>query len=103
MTIQAFFLGAIAPIFLGAVFHLWRGGATWRLGLYILLAEGGFWLGHLVGNQREWNFLRVGSLQMGAGIIGAILLMGIGYWLSSKREPPVSPRPKKSTAGSVRR
>lgn len=103
MTIQAFLLGAIVPIFLGASFHLWRGGATWRLGLYILLAEVGFWVGHLVGTQREWNFLKVGSLQMGAGVIGGIFLMAVGYWLSSKREAPVSPRPKKSTGGSARR
>ncbi len=102
MTIQAVLLGIFAPIFLGAVFHLWRGGATWRLGLYILLAEAGFWLGNLAGTQLGWKFLKVGSLQMGIGTIGAILFMLLGHWLSFKQPEAETARPKRPTR-SVRR
>lgn len=102
MTIQAVLLGIVTPIFLGAVFHLWRGGAIWRLGLYIVLAFAGFWIGHLAGTNLESEFLKVGSLQMGIGILGAILFLAVGYWLSNKRPEPEAPRPKKPTR-SVRR
>ncbi len=102
MTIQAVLLGIVTPIFLGAVFHLWRGGATWRLGLYIVLAFAGFWIGHLAGTNLGAEFLKVGSLQMGVGILGAILFLAIGYWLSNKQSEPEAARPKKSTR-SVRR
>lgn len=102
MTIQAVLLGMIAPIFFGAVFHLWRGGATWRLGLYILLAEAGFWVGHLAGTNLGWEFLKVGSLQMGIGTIGAILFMLLGHWLSFKKPETEAARPKRPTR-SVRR
>ena len=102
MTIQAVLLGIIAPIFFGAVFHLWRGGATWRLGLYIALAMVGFWLGHLAGTQLGWGFLKVGSLQMGIGTIGAILFMLLGHWLSFKQPEAEPARPKRPTR-SVRR
>ena len=102
MTIQAVLLGIVTPIFLGAVFHLWRGGATWRLALYIILAFIGFWVGHLAGTNLGSEFLKVGSLQMGIGILGAILFLAVGYWLSNKQPEPEASRPKKSTR-SVRR
>ena len=102
MTIQAVLLGIIAPIFFGAVFHLWRGGATWRLGLYIALAMIGFWLGHLIGSSLDWEFLKIGSLQMGIGPISAVLLMLLGYWLSSKETEAETARPKRPTR-SVKR
>jgi len=103
MTIQAVFLGVLVPVFLGAVFHLWRGGAAWRLGLYVVLAEIGFWLAHFLGNRQEWEFLKVGSLQLGAGLIGALLFMGLGYWLSFKQPEPAAPRPKRPATRSVRK
>ena len=102
MTIQAVLLGIIAPIFFGAVFHLWRGGATWRLGLYIALAMVVFWVGHLVGTRLGWEFLKVGSLQMGIGTISAILFMLLGHWLSFKQPEAETARPKRPTR-SVRR
>ena len=102
MTIQTVLLGIFVPIFFGAVFHLWRGGATWRLGLYVLLAEAGFWVGHLAGAKLGWEFLKVGSLQMGIGTIGAILFMLLGYWLSFKKPEAEAVRSKRPTR-SVRR
>lgn len=102
MNIQTVMLGVVTPIFLGAVFHLWRGGATWRLGLYVILAFAGFWLGHLGGTNLGSEFLKVGSLQMGFGVLGAAVFLGIGYWLSTKKDEQEVSRPKKPTR-SVRR
>lgn len=94
MTIQTVLLGIFTPIFLGAVFHLWRGGAAWRLGLYIILALAGFWLAHFTAQRFEWQFLKVGGLQMGVGTVGSLIFMGLGHWLSNK-EPETSTNRKK--------
>lgn len=88
MTIQAVLLGISVPILLGAVFHLWRGGPGWRLGLYIILSMMGFWLGHWAANSRGWDFLNVGALQMGAGLIGSVIVLGVGFFLSNKQPEP---------------
>lgn len=85
MTIQSVLLGVSVPILLGAVFHLWRGGPGWRLGLYILLSMLGFWLAHWAAQSRGWTFLNVGALQMGAGLIGSLVVMGLGFFLSNKK------------------
>jgi uncharacterized membrane protein YfcA len=103
MTIQAVLMGVIAPVLYGALFHLWRGGATWRLGLYILLAEIGFWIAHVLGTQLGWEFIKVGSLQMGAGTLAAFAAVFLGYWLSSKRPETPAPRPKNTAARSVKK
>lgn len=99
MTIQTILLGIFTPIFLGAVFHLWRGGSAWRLGLYIGLALIGFWLGHIAAQNFEWNFLKVGGLQLGIGTLASVVFMFIGYWLSNKQPEQDAKRKKSSTRG----
>jgi len=71
-------------------------GAGWRLGLYIILGVAGFWIGHVVALSGSWNFIRVGSLQLGAGTAGSIILIGLGYWLSNK-QPEQNVQPGRST------
>lgn len=99
MTIQTVLLGIIAPILLGSLFHLWRGGPGWRLGLYIGLAELGFWLGHIAADQLGWDFLKVGPLQMGVGILGSLVFLVMGNWLSVKQPEPEVKRKKKDPRG----
>ena len=82
MTIPAIFFGILVSTFLGAAFHLWKGGNLGRLVLYILLAWAGFWGGHLLGNALNWTFFIVGSLSFGMVLLGSIILLGVGYWLS---------------------
>lgn len=100
MTIQTVLLGIFTPVFLGALFHLWRGGAGWRLGLYIVLALIGFWLGHIIAHQLGWNFLVVGGLQIGIGSFGSLILLGVGYWLSNKEPEPEDKRKVAATRSS---
>lgn len=99
MTVQTVLLGLIAPILFGSLFHLWRGGPGWRLGLYIGSAELGFWLGHVAAEQFGWDFLKVGPLQMGVGTIGSLVLLYLGYWLSIKEPEPDVKRKKNATRG----
>ncbi len=81
MTFPGFVLGATVATFLGAAFHVWRGGGLSRLLLYMGLAWGGFWGGHLLAEQANWGIFRVGPLFLGMGILGSLGILFLGYWL----------------------
>jgi hypothetical protein len=82
MTIPAILFGILVSTFIGAAFHLWRGGNIGRLLLYILLAWAGFWGGHLLGSALSWTFLGVGPLAFGMALLGSFVVLGFGYWFS---------------------
>lgn len=82
MTPQAILFGMLVATLIGALFHLWRGGSLKRLLLYIVLSWFGFWSGHLLAAQLNWNFGAVGALNLGMAIIVAVLVLALGYWLS---------------------
>ncbi len=82
MTIPALLFGLLVSTFLGAGFHLWRGGNLGRLILYILLAWSGFWAGHLMSEWLDFHSMSVGPLNLGTAIIGSIVFLWVGYWLS---------------------
>jgi len=82
MTLPAFLFGSIIGILLGAVFHLWKGGSFIRLILYIIISTAGFWAGHWISMQNGWDFLGLGPIRLGSAIVGSILFLGVGHWLS---------------------
>jgi hypothetical protein len=82
MTLPSFVFGCLVASFLGAGFHLWRGGNLGRLILYILLAWIGFWVGHFIGDALGWSFGSIGPLRLGMALLGTLLTLGLGYWLS---------------------
>lgn len=82
MTIPAVLFGIFLSTLYGALFHFWRGGETKRLILYIALSWAGFWLGHFLGSSMGWSFAEVGPLNLGMATLGAVLFLGVGYWLS---------------------
>lgn len=82
MTPQAFLLGVLVSSLIGALFHLWRGGDLKRLILYLGLSWLGFWGGHFLALQLKWNFAAVGPLNLGMAILAAVVVLGVGYWLS---------------------
>lgn len=82
MTPQAILFGALISTLIGALFHLWRGGGLNRLLLYMVLSWLGFWGGHFLAAQLGWTFAAVGPLNLGMGIIVAVLVLAVGYWLS---------------------
>jgi hypothetical protein len=66
----------------GGIFHLWKGGGLGRVILYLLLSFVGFWAGHFVFEILGWSFLRAGPINMGASILGMLIFLLVGYWLS---------------------
>jgi hypothetical protein len=82
MTLPSILIGIVISSLYGAAFHLWRGGGLGRLILYLILAWVGFWIGHLIGNALGWTFVSLGPLRLGTATLGAVITLGIGYWLS---------------------
>jgi uncharacterized membrane protein YeaQ/YmgE (transglycosylase-associated protein family) len=82
MSTATLLLGLVISILLGALFHLWRGGKAGRLLLYLTLSIIGFWIGQWAGNLLNWNFDKLGQLHLAFGILGSLILLFLGYWLS---------------------
>lgn len=82
MSAATLLLGFIIAILLGALFHLWRGGSAGRLLLYLVLSITGFWIGQFAANFLNWNFDKLGQLHLGFSILGSLLILFFGHWLS---------------------
>ena len=82
MTLPSIVLGFICALLVGALFHLWMDGGLGRLVLYFTLSVLGFCAGQLVGWWRNWIFFPLGPLNLGLALLGSIVFLGIGYWLS---------------------
>jgi uncharacterized membrane protein YeaQ/YmgE (transglycosylase-associated protein family) len=74
--------GFIISTLLGSLFHLVRGGSAGRLLLYLILGWAGFWLGHILAQQFDWTFATFGPLHLGPAVIGSLVFLAVGYWLS---------------------
>lgn len=82
MNVATYIFGWILATLLGAVFHLWKDGGFWKLVIYIILSWIGFFLGHLIAKGADFNLMNVGSLYLGGGMIGSIIALFAGQWLS---------------------
>ncbi len=82
MTLPALLFGFLVSTFLGAAFHVWKGGSLGRLLLYLILAWIGFWAGHILGGRLGFTFGSIGPLRFGMAVLVAIATIFIGYWLS---------------------
>ena len=71
----------VATIF-GSLLHLWRGGNFFRLGLYLALSWIGFFAGHFLAEALSIQFIDVGTIHLGFGILGTLVFLSLGYWLS---------------------
>ena len=74
----SFFLASI----FGSLMHIWRNGGLFRLVLYLVLSWVGFFAGHIIGQVFSINFLNLGTIHLGMGILGSLVLLALGYWLS---------------------
>jgi hypothetical protein len=81
LTLPVIVLGFVIAMLLGALYHGIRGGGGWRLLFFLGLSILGFTVGHFLGAGLGWNFLLIGSLNLGMAIIGDILFLVIGDWL----------------------
>jgi hypothetical protein len=83
MTIPGALLGLVIAFLMGTLFHAVRGGSGLRLLLNVCLSVLGFALAQIVGRWVVGYILyRVGVLDVGAGVIGSLVLLGFGDWLS---------------------
>ena len=83
MTLPALLFGFCTSTLLGAAFHLWKDGGLNRLILYLVLSWVGFGAGHLIAQRLGLNILNVGPLHLGMAILGSVILLVFGHWLTS--------------------
>jgi hypothetical protein len=82
MTFPAIIFSFFLASLFGSLLHLWRGGKLFRLILYLVLSWIGFFGGHFLAESLSIRFLDVGSIHLGFGILGTLVLLALGYWLS---------------------
>jgi hypothetical protein len=94
VNLPALLIGLILATLYGAAFHLIRGGNLGKLALYIVLSWFGFWTGNFIANQLGWDFLTIGTLNIGLATIFSWIFLILGNWLSlvapSQSKPPAS-------------
>jgi len=82
MTLPSLAIGVVIALLIGSLFHLWLDGGGGRLILYLVLSLVGFFAGHIAGSLLNWSFLPLGPLDLGMALVGSLLLLGLGHWLS---------------------
>jgi len=82
MTIPTLLLALLIAILFGALYHFVRGGGGWRLLLYFGVSILGFAAGQWISAWRGWTLYKFGSLDIGLGLIGSLLFLMLGEWLS---------------------
>ena len=82
MTLPTILFALIIAMLIGALYHFVRGGGGWRLLLFFGLSILGFALGQLIGAWQNWKFFMFGSLNLGMGSVGSLLVLVLGEWLS---------------------
>ncbi len=95
MNAPSLFLALLIATSCGLVFHLIRGGGLARLGLYVLTSWVAFFVGHLVGTWLEWDFMRIGVLNL----FPALLAIALGLIIANLLAGPE----RKSTRRQRRR
>lgn len=82
MTFPAVIFSFFVATVIGSFLHLWRGGGLFRLVLYLVLSWLGYFGGHFLAEVLSIRFIKVGTINLGFGILGSLALLGLGYWLS---------------------
>lgn len=78
-------LSLLFALLIGFIFHFWKGGGIFRLFFILVFSVIGFGIGQWIGFSLDSNFLRVGWVYLGYGILGSLLLSFIAIWLSNIR------------------
>lgn len=82
MTFPAIVFSFFLATMFGSLLHFWRGGGLGRLVLYLVSSWIGFLGGHFFAGWFDIEFLNVGTIHLGMGILGSLLLLALVYWLS---------------------
>lgn len=84
MTTGSYLLAFILSTLYGAGFHLWLGGSSRRLLLYLLASWVGFIVGHLVGGLIGFTFLSAGPLHIIPASLGSVIALFSANWLANR-------------------
>lgn len=82
MNLPAILFALVVALLIGALFHALRSGGGWRLLLHLALSIAGFAFGQGVSRWIGYILLQFGVLDIGMGVIGSLVFLGIGDWLS---------------------
>ena len=82
MTIPVLLFALLISTLCGTLFHIFRGGGGWRFLLYLGLSALGFAVGQWISTARVWHLLMFGALDIGMGLIGSVVFLIVGDWLS---------------------
>ena len=82
MTVPSVALSFVCAWLIGALFHLVVDGGGGRLVLYLVLSTLGFIAGHTLAAAEGWSFVPVGPLQLGFAVMGSLVFLLLGHWLS---------------------
>ena len=85
ITIPAALFGLVIALLIGALYHVLRGGNGWRLLLFLGLSALGFAAGQAGGWGFGWVVYKFGLLDLGLGVIGSVVFILLGDWLSRPR------------------
>jgi uncharacterized membrane protein YeaQ/YmgE (transglycosylase-associated protein family) len=85
MTLPSLLFGILISTVIGTGYHLVRGGSFGRIFLDIIFSWIGFWGGHLAAIQLDWPFWSVGPLHLGMAVVGSIVILILGSWITTKK------------------
>jgi len=85
MTVPAFLFGTLVAVFLGALFHLWKGGGPFFILLYIVASVMGFWAGHYSAEYLNLTFWSIGPVRYGPSLVAALFFLLVTSWLFNKK------------------
>ena len=74
------------------LFHLCGKMEVLEVMLYLGLSVIGAVVGHLIAQDSGFSFLTIGTMHLGGAILGSIVFLFVGHWLSL-----VEIKPKKHT------
>lgn len=69
-------------LLIGFVFHFLKSGGLLRLFTIETFSILGFVIGHFLASSQKINFLKVGWVNLGFGIIGSIIFSLLGLWIT---------------------
>ncbi len=76
-------LSLLFALLIGFVLHFWNAGGLLRLLTIEILSIIGFTLGHFLAARQGINFLKVGWVNLGFGIIGSIIFSFLALWVTN--------------------
>ncbi len=76
-------LSLLFALLIGFVLHFWKAGGLLRLLTIEILSIIGFTLGHFLAARQGINFLKVGWVNLGFGIIGSIIFSFLALWVTN--------------------